>query len=122
MSAPFVGSDRSLLAELALHGKSAIVEQDLFLRRDHPQASMRRFADERERLAWFDPTRTHARAMTTWRRFTSYSRAIERAPLDDDQRARCQGVLSRWLAGTDHMGRAVREQLARELRDATSKG
>ena len=119
MIAPFVGSDRSLLAELTLHGKIAIVEQDLFLRRDHPDASMRRFADERDRLAWFDPTRTHARSTPTWHRFVSYARAIERAPLDEHELERCRGVLSKWLKGTDHMGRPVLSQLDQELRDAT---
>jgi glycosyltransferase involved in cell wall biosynthesis len=51
--APFVGSDRPLLAELALYGRLEYVPEELFLWRDHPDRSVK-LLDRRARLAWFD--------------------------------------------------------------------
>ncbi len=51
--APFVGSDRPLLAELALHGRLEYVPEELFLWRDHKSRSVK-LKQRRERLTWFD--------------------------------------------------------------------
>lgn len=52
--APFVGSDRPLLAELALRGRLAYVDEELFNWRDHADRSVK-LVDRRQRQAWFDP-------------------------------------------------------------------
>lgn len=50
--APFVGSDRSLLADLALHGRLEYVDEPLFFWRDHKSRSVR--MRRKDRVAWFD--------------------------------------------------------------------
>lgn len=50
--APFVGSDRPLLAELALHGRLESVPERLFLWRNHEERSSKR--KRKERVLWFD--------------------------------------------------------------------
>lgn len=52
--APFVGSDRPLLADLALRGRLEHVDEELFLWRDHPKRSVK-LLDRKTRQAWFDP-------------------------------------------------------------------
>ncbi|MEE4330065.1 MAG: glycosyltransferase, partial [Wenzhouxiangella sp.] len=42
----WVGADRNLLAELALHGRIRLLPEVLFKRRVHEQASIHRFTDE----------------------------------------------------------------------------
>lgn len=100
----WVGADRNLLAELTLHGKIRLVPEVLFKRRAHEQASIHRFTDEHERLAWFDPAHRGRLSFPTWRRLAEYARAIRRAPLSLGDRAACLRVLARWLAGHHHTG------------------
>ncbi|HZW05053.1 MAG TPA: glycosyltransferase family 2 protein, partial [Anaerolineaceae bacterium] len=64
--AKYVGSDRVLLAELALHGRLFEVPEYLFFRRDHPDTSGRRFTMYR-RLAWFDPKQKGRLYYPYWR-------------------------------------------------------
>jgi glycosyltransferase involved in cell wall biosynthesis len=56
--APYVGSDRMLLAELGLHGRIYEIDEELFYRRDHPGSSVRSFPDLRKRVVWFDPSKS----------------------------------------------------------------
>ncbi|MEM7005956.1 MAG: glycosyltransferase family A protein [Pseudomonadota bacterium] len=51
--APFVGSDRPLLAELALHGRLESVPEDLFLWRNHQKRSVQ-LKNRQVRLSWFN--------------------------------------------------------------------
>lgn len=113
----WVGADRNLLAELALHGKVRLVPDILFKRRVHEQASIHRFTDEHERLAWFDPAHRGRWSFPTWRRLREYAGAIRRSPLTAGERAACLGVLTRWLAARHHTGpRNARLLLAELLR------
>lgn len=111
----WVGADRNLLAELALHGRVRLVSDVLFKRRAHEQASIHRFTDEHERLAWFDPAHRGRLSFPTWRRLAEYGRAIRRVPLPAAERMACAGILARWLAGRHHTGARNARLLAAEL-------
>lgn len=101
----WVGADRNLLAELALHGRIRLLPEALFRRRAHAEASIHKFEDERERLAWFDPAQRGRLSFPTWRRLVEYRSAIARAPLERLERLACYRQLMRWLAGRHHSGR-----------------
>lgn len=111
----WVGADRNLLAELALRGRVRLLPEALFKRRAHEQASIHRFTDEHERLAWFDPAYRGRFSFPTWRRMGEYAGAIRRAPLSMADRAACLGVLARWLGARHHSGARNARLLLSEL-------
>ena len=111
----WVGADRNLLAELALHGRIRLIDAVLFKRRAHEQSSIHKFSDEHERLAWFDPNLRGKLAFPTWRRLSEYARAIGRVPLPTRERLACARVLARWLAGRHHEGTRNAQRLFIEL-------
>ncbi len=91
----FAGSDRNLLAELALLGPFVEVPETLFLRRDHPGTSTRRFPSAKERMAWFRSDSRIALAPTL-RRAWGYWETLNRASLGPRDRLACLGVLGKW--------------------------
>jgi glycosyltransferase involved in cell wall biosynthesis len=93
---PFVGSDRVLLAELALHGPFVEVPEPLFLHREHPARSTRSIP-RHQRLVWFQTGLRNRVAMPHWRFIAEYIRAVLRAPLSNIERARCMFEVARWL-------------------------
>ena len=112
----YTGSDRTLIAELAMRGTLGMLEPTLFGRRDHAEASIRKHVDERERAAWFDPKLENAPPVgPTWRRLLGYAEAIERAGLGWTGSRPYYEALSRWIEGRHQTGRLVREMLADEL-------
>jgi glycosyltransferase involved in cell wall biosynthesis len=111
----WVGADRNLLAELSLHGKIRLVPEQLFQRRHHAQASIHRFTDEHERLAWFDPDKSGSISFPTWRRLGEYLRAIARARPGVRASLGCCGQLLRWLVSPHHTGPRNIRLLAFEL-------
>ena len=117
----WVGADRNLLAELSLHGKIMLVPEFLFQRREHGEASIHKFEDERQRLAWFDPAHTGRRSFPTWRRLEEYLRAIRRAPLTSGQRFACRSFLLRWLGARHHTGPRNLRLLAAEALNIFSR-
>lgn len=95
MIAPFVGSDRSLLAEIALHGRFETVPEELFRWRDHPARSVR--LDRRQRISWF-----HADVRPTWsslfvRQLLANQSAVVRAPVTASTRRRAFASTIRWI-------------------------
>lgn len=76
--APFVGSDRSLLAELALHGRLEYVPEELFLWRDHPTRSVR--LNRRQRLTWFNANARTVLSALLVRQLLANQRAALRVP------------------------------------------
>ena len=93
--APFVGSDRSLLAELALYGRLETIPEELFHWRDHSTRSVR--LDRRQRIAWF-----YAKAKPTWaslfvRQLLANQSAVLRAPVAGSTRVRALASTVRWM-------------------------
>lgn len=91
----FVGSDRNLLAELALYGPFHEIPEFLFFRRDHPGTSTRRYPEASARLAWFRDSPRGAR-FPTWTRAAGYLASLQRAPLTAGECLACLLELARW--------------------------
>lgn len=115
---PYTGSDRTLIAELALRGRLPLIAQPLFARRDHPEASIRKHLDERDRAAWFDPALAGQAVAPTWRRLLAYLHAIDRARgqahIDALAERDCHRALWAWIDARHQTGAPVRDLLARE--------
>ena len=112
--APYVGSDRTLLAELSLRGTLQILPVYFASFREHPGRSMRKYADEYERLAWFDPTLAGQASYPTIRRVLEYSATIDRVPISDDEKQQCREALDRWCRGGKHAEQPVEDLLRQE--------
>lgn len=75
----YVGSDRVLLGELALHGKFAEVPEFLFSRRRHEDCSCA-LHEREERVAWFDPSKEGTVTYPNWRILKECMASIQRVP------------------------------------------
>lgn len=93
--APYLGSDRVLLAELALQGRLERVDEVLFQSREHPQRSIRMRSDS-ARDQWFASGRRSAKFRPNWRRLHAVRDAVARAELTLGQRLRCQAEITKW--------------------------
>ena len=98
----FSHGDGVLLGHLALLGRSKLVDEPLFLSRQHDDQSARRFGyegggnDYRAYAEWFDPRRTGSVRAPNWRIVAEYERTIRATPeLTWNQRLRCYVVLAR---------------------------
>lgn len=95
--APYIGSDRNLLAELGLMGRFHEIPEHLFYRRDHPGASVRTYPNYRDRLPWFDPERSGGFTLPYWRNCLEYYRSISRVSLGSREKALCRAQMIAWL-------------------------
>ena len=93
--APYLGSDRVLLAELALQGRLERVDEVLFQSREHPQRSIRMRSDS-ARDQWFASGRRSAKFRPNWRRYHAVRDAVARAELTLGQRLRCHTEIAKW--------------------------
>lgn len=113
--APYVESDRNLLAEMGLHGRYLIEPEILFLRRSHDNTSVAQFPSDEERIAWFDAS---AKGKTTYpmsRRHHEFLRMLDRV-LPEAERPAYRRVIQHWREKGRHFsGRPVREILAAEV-------
>lgn len=107
----YVGSDRILLAELALRGRFVDVEEPLFCRREHPDSSSKANVRADELAVWFDPANTGRRQFRHHKWFREYWRAVSCARLPWLERCRCRLTLMRWCWWK--RGRLVRESKSR---------
>jgi glycosyltransferase involved in cell wall biosynthesis len=94
--APYVSSDRVLLAELGLRGRIVEIDEDLFFRRDHAGSSLRAYPDHRARVVWFDPSRSVRFSFPEWNPLLGYAAAVHRAPVRWKERLRCYLTLAGW--------------------------
>jgi hypothetical protein len=94
--APFVASDRVLLAELALRGRFHEVPALLFANRDHPHRSINRYR-ERDLGAWFDPALAGRIALPQWRLLREYSRSARSAGVSWGAVLRAHLTLGAWI-------------------------
>lgn len=95
-------SDRTFIAELALHGPFHNIPEYLYFRRDHPTRATRSQRGIRTRCAHLDPKRANR-----WRNpvvrlvgeyLLGYVKAIWRAPIRTTDRWRCMKELAIWIA------------------------
>ncbi|WP_270935658.1 glycosyltransferase family 2 protein [Falsiroseomonas oryzae] len=107
----YSGSDRVLLAEMALRGPWVSVPAPVFLHREHPQRYTRALLlkDRREAALWQDSTARRASAhfhLTVWRH---YWRAVTRSVPDPAARAACRAELLRWWLTDGHAADVLRD-------------
>ena len=94
----YIGSDRVLLAEIALYGKILEHPETLFLRRDHPKTSTRANTTGRKLTKWFSGTPSTLPHFTRWRWALEYAKAALRSPLGLNSRLRSLASVSGWAA------------------------
>lgn len=93
----FPDGDLVTIAELALHGPFAYVDRPLFRRREHPDRSMRKLRSARERVAFFDTSRTGRVTWPAYRLGWEYLQAVWSAPLTPAERRGCLARMGSWL-------------------------
>jgi glycosyltransferase involved in cell wall biosynthesis len=113
MIAPYTDSDRTLLAELGLHGPFYEISEPLFLHRIHATSSVVVNPDGHARAAWFDPRLRDKLVLPNWRQLSELARVIRRSPVRGLERFLCYLELGRWAKRRRHY---LLEDLARTLR------
>jgi len=98
LHAPYEGSDRALLAEIALMGPVHRISEYLIDRRNHAGAYTRS-RHLGDRIGWWDVDQVARITFPTWRSAREYARSIRRVQLSGRERARCRLELVRWLFG-----------------------
>lgn len=94
--APFVSSDRTLLAELALHGRIEMVDETLFGWRNHIEQSIWMSRDAR--IAWFDTASRNKLNGFFTRQWLAQFGAIRRADVSLSVKARAAAASVAWAA------------------------
>lgn len=118
----WVGADRNLLAELSLYGKIELLPEFLFQRREHAEASIHKYEDESERLAWFDPALAGTISYPTWRRLQEYWKGIYHSPLSAADKTGCYVKLLYWIGARHHTGPRNIQLMFREIWRALRHG
>lgn len=98
-------ADTILLVELALRGEWQQVPERLFYHRRHEASSMVNTTAEQV-AAYYDPRAGSVFPMPQTRLARGYVRAVLTTPLSAAERARCLGVVAKWL-GRDHQSRVI---------------
>lgn len=91
----FSGSDRVLLAELALLGPFHEVSEFLFFRRHHAMSASQAY-NTRDVIAWFDPARKAKVTLPAWRIMIENAISVSRTPLTYIDRIACYFVIAKW--------------------------
>lgn len=85
----YPGSDRILLANLALFGPFEKVPQYLFRRRDHTGRPIYTHNTVKAQATWFDPKRSWTFVLPRWRWLWEYLQAVNRAPIQSREKLLC---------------------------------
>ena len=105
-------ADRALLLELSLHGGFGLVDDELFVHREHEGRGD--YMDEGERLDWYTPERNGRAATEYWPHLRALGRILATAPLPPAERAKVAAELGR--RASDKLGewppRLAREAVA----------
>lgn len=110
----YAGSDKVLLAELALLGPFHQLPDTLFFRRAHAGSSVAATPDPTLRDQWFDTALQHKRQFVNWKWFLEYVRAIHHVPLSIAERSRAgQAMLEYWGLYKPRLIRELKEYLLR---------
>jgi glycosyltransferase involved in cell wall biosynthesis len=95
-------SDRTLTAEIGLHGPFYTIPDWLYFRRDHPERAERAFPRVQTWCANLDPRRADRLRNPAVRLYAEYVwgyvAAIRRAPLSPADRKECYRHLAQWVA------------------------
>ena len=109
-------ADRTIIAELALHGRFYQVPDWLYFRREHNDRAERACPTMRSRCANMDPRRAdrlrHPAVRLYGEYIWAYVRAIGRAPLSAADRRECYRYLAQWFASRAAPGTAAADEPA----------
>jgi glycosyltransferase involved in cell wall biosynthesis len=95
---PYAGSDKVLLAELALGRPFTYVKEPLFIHRDHPGRFVHRALKDRdETLVWYGANASARQVWSWWRHYCGLFGIVSRRVADPRERLLCYGHLLRWL-------------------------
>ena len=107
-------ADRTIIAELGLHGRFYQVPDWLYFRRDHADRAERACPTMRSRCVNMDPRRAdRLRHPAVWlygEYILGYVRAIRRAPLSVADRRECYRYLAQWFASRVRPGAAGQDE------------
>src|ERR1700730_11702421 len=107
-------ADRTIIAEIGLHGPFYQVPDWLYFRRDHPERAERACPTMRARCANMDPRRAdrlrHPAVRLYGEYVWAYVAAIRHAPLSPGDRQECYRCLAQWLPSRALPGRARRAE------------
>jgi len=92
----YVGSDRTLVAELSLVGGVCRLPEFLFFRRDHPGSSVVTIRDPQERWGWFDPSKAGKVCFPHWRFGREFIRSVRKTQPGFVQRLLCYFHIAGW--------------------------
>lgn len=108
----FIGSDRTLLAEMLLQGDIAYIPEYHFFRRDHPENYCNSQRTTEARLKWFDPKKKSGLMRNAPAKLWYYIAAIGRLPMPVSERAACMGMMAAW-GGRRFADYAMKRKLTR---------
>jgi len=91
----YIGSDRALIAELALHGELVEKSSKFMWIRDHPKRSVR--IPLRRRISWYDSTLSNESPLLYWKLLIEYNSLISRTRVKTLESIRCRYSLLKWV-------------------------
>ena len=95
---PHAGSDKALLADLALASPFTYVKEPLFIHRDHPARFVHQALKSRdETLVWYGANASARQVWSWWRHYHALFGLVSRRVEDRRERLRCYRHLLRWL-------------------------
>jgi glycosyltransferase involved in cell wall biosynthesis len=88
----YAGSDRVLLADLALQGRFHEIPRTLFFNREHVSRSIRKYSVHTAAV-WYDPSLKGKILFPYWRLLGEHAKIVERSNLRGWERIRCYAQL-----------------------------
>jgi glycosyltransferase involved in cell wall biosynthesis len=92
---PWFSSDRALLLELSLYGDFGLVDEPLFIHREHGG----RGDYVEDKVEWYMPERKDRTEIVYWPHLKATTRILATTPMSPAERARCVGELARRAHG-----------------------
>ncbi|MBW2991748.1 glycosyltransferase [Candidatus Woesearchaeota archaeon] len=111
----YSGSDKVVLAELALAGRFCEIPEFLFISRDHPKQSVKLLPDRYVYALWFDPKNKGKTIFPHWRMLKEYINTIGSSKINLWSRLICYKYMLNWVIGW-------RKELLKDLNQALIRG
>jgi len=102
----FPGSDRTIMAELALMGRFYEIPEYLFYSRDHSERSTRT-GTIHTRAGWWDTKKTGQTVFPQWRLFYELIKIVKRSGLPSGEKTACYSCVLKWLASNHNWARML---------------
>ncbi len=85
---PYINAELSLMSELALRGQFYEIPEHLFIRRDHPGISTRRYTNAKDIIVWANPAKAGKAGWDGWKVILARLRSISVVPMSPFDRMR----------------------------------